>query len=92
MTTGNRCDGPACATFSPPGDRRWLYLVCQPDSPPSPLAALGIGPVPVEPLTFCSMRCVAQYAWLEAVVPGPATGAEPAPRSGTGWPGQDTAT
>jgi hypothetical protein len=72
---GNRCDAPGCTAFSPPSCR-WLYLV-QPPEDSSVLAALGIGRA--EPLTFCSMLCVAQYAYVQAVVEGSATGQEPSP-------------
>ncbi len=83
MTAGNRCDGPACGVFGPPGFR-WLYLVQQP-AEVSIMSALGLGQQS-EPLTFCSMRCVAGYCYVASVSADAATGSEPAPRSGIGWP------
>lgn len=82
MTAGLRCDGPGCRTFSAPA-AHWLYLMQQPDEPPI-MAALGINRT--EPLTFCSPLCVANFCYVLAMTAGHATGTEPPPRSGIGWP------
>jgi len=74
MTAGVQCD--TCRRFAPGPPPGWLYLVRQPSSEPSILASLGIGPRE-EPGTFCSMRCVAEYAIVEAAAGEPATGSEP---------------
>jgi hypothetical protein len=66
MAAGNQCD--TCRTFAPQGSPRWLYLVRQPTEPPSFVESmLGCR---TEPLTFCSMRCVAEYAYVQVVTDG----------------------
>jgi hypothetical protein len=82
MAAGNQCDN--CRAFGAPHSRSWLYLVRQPDAPQGFAALIGM-PVPAEPLTFCSMLCVGQYAYVQAVTTSPAAGTEPPP-AGTGWP------
>lgn len=85
---GNRCDAPGCEAFSAPS-ARWLYLIQQPEEY-SIMASLGIGRA--EPLTFCSYRCVAQYAYVATVTTEAPAGVEPPqrqeppPQSGIGWP------
>ena len=39
-----------------------------------------------EPGTFCSLRCVADWAYVHAMATGTPAGMEPPPRAGTGWP------
>ena len=72
MTAGLQCD--TCRTFGPQ-QAGWLYLVQQPAEQPTWAAAL-FG-TPSEPLTFCSVRCVAEYAVARVLVEGPAAGQEP---------------
>jgi hypothetical protein len=69
---GNQCDN--CRKFGvhPAG---WLYLVQHPEQPSSFMSSLF--PQPADPLTFCSMRCVAEYAYVQAVAKDAATGTEP---------------
>ena len=74
MTAGLQCD--TCRTFAPQGSPRWLYLVRQPPEPPSFVESM-LGSSRAEPLTFCSMRCVAEYAVARALVEGNAAGTEP---------------
>jgi hypothetical protein len=64
---GLQCDTCRRFSVSPAG---WLYLVRHPGEQ-SPLA--GLFGTPAEPLTFCSMRCVAEYAYAQAVTSEPAT-------------------
>jgi len=83
VTAGIQCDGPACRTFVPGQPAGWLVLMRAPEEERTGLAAL-FG-TPQQPATFCGEKCLANWAYLQ-VVPGPATGAEPPPRSGVGWP------
>lgn len=83
MTTGVRCE--SCGTFSPHADG-WLFLI-QPRSavdPQSILASLGGGRE--DPPTLCSVLCLAEWAYVQAMVNGAPTGVEPPTRAGTGWP------
>ena len=81
MTAGNLCD--SCGKFGPAHDPLWWYLIRQPGEPVSPIAAIFDRS---EPGTFCSLRCVADWAYVAAMANGTPTGAEPPPRAGTGWP------
>ena len=81
MTAGNLCDN--CGKFGPANDPRWWYLIRQPGEPVSPIAAIFERP---EPGTFCSLRCVADWAYVAAMANGKPTGMEPPPKAGTGWP------
>jgi hypothetical protein len=73
VTAGLQCD--TCRTFAPQSSPRWLYLVQQPSEPPSFVeSVLGTR---TEPLTFCSMRCIAEYAVARALVEGKPAGTEP---------------
>ena len=70
MTVGLQCD--TCRRFVPGSPPSWLYLVRQPPEP-SILSSLGIGRE--EPAAFCSMKCVAEYAYVQAI--DAASGTEP---------------
>ena len=83
MTAGLQCD--TCRTFAPQSSPRWLYLIQQPSEPPSFVESM-LGSSRVEPLTFCSMRCVAEHAYVVAMTNGAPAGTEPVPRTGLGWP------
>jgi hypothetical protein len=76
MTAGLQCD--TCRKFGPQ-QAGWLYLVQHPPAEQSPLMALVYGSQSVssEPLTFCSVRCVAECAVARVLVEGPAAGQEP---------------
>ena len=82
MTAGVQCK--TCRRFAPSAPPGWLYIV-RPAAEPSFMASLGIGPRD-EPATFCSMRCLAEWAYVQAVTFGAPAGTEPPPRAGTGWP------
>ena len=75
MTAGVQCD--TCRRFAPSTPPGWLYLV-RPSAEPPILSALGIGPKE-EPGAFCSMRCLAEYAIVQAALGEPASGTEPGP-------------
>jgi hypothetical protein len=81
VTTGVQCE--TCRVFSPQPSGQWLYLV-RPVTEPSVLAALGV--IGGDPGTFCSPRCLAEWAYVQAVTGSPATGIEPPSSSGVGWP------
>jgi hypothetical protein len=75
VTAGQQCDN--CRKFGVSHAPGWLYLIALPPEMPSPLlAALG-GVQSAEPLTFCCVRCVAEYAYVMAVAE--AAGTEPQP-------------
>ena len=81
MTAGNQCD--TCRRFLPQHAPGLLYLVQQPQESPSFISQMFA--TPAEPLTFCCMRCVAEYAYVLAMSTEKATGVEQG--TGTGWPG-----
>jgi hypothetical protein len=73
VAAGSQCD--SCRKFVPQHAPGLLYLVQQPTEPPSFVESmLGCR---AEPLTFCSMRCVAEYAYVQVVTSDRATGTEP---------------
>ena len=74
MTAGNQCD--SCRKFVPQHAPGLLYLVQQPHEPPSFVESM-LGSSRAEPLTFCSMRCVAEYAYVQVVTEGKPAGTEP---------------
>jgi hypothetical protein len=82
MTAGNLCDN--CGKFAPSGDPRWWYLIRQPAEPVSPMAV--VFGERQEPGTFCSLICVSEFAYVQAVTTGKPAGMEPPPKAGTGWP------
>lgn len=73
---GTQCD--TCRTFAPQPSPGWLLLARQAE--PSFMSLLSQGGGTEMVGTFCSMRCVAEYAYAHAVI------AEQ-PGTGTGWPG-----
>ena len=81
MTAGVQCE--TCRRFGPSTPPGWLDVV-RPTVEPSLLTALGV--VRDEPATFCRMLCLAEWACVQAAALEPATGTEPPPRAGTGWP------
>ncbi len=85
MSAGVQCE--TCRVFSPAPGGRWLCVVRIPDGGPSSvLASLGIGPRE-DPATFCSILCLAEWAYAYAMTVAAPAGTEPRPRAGTGWPG-----
>ena len=74
MTAGSQCDN--CRKFVPQHAPGMLYLVRQPPPEQSSFIASILG-TPAEPLTFCRMRCVAEYAMAHALIEGSAAGTEP---------------
>jgi len=84
MSAGSQCDN--CRAFVPVHQPGLLYLVQQ--QPPTDVIAAMFG-TPSDPLTFCGMRCVAEYAYVVAVATAAPAGTEPVPRAGLGWPGCD---
>ena len=73
MTAGVQCE--TCRKFSPPPSGGWLYVV-RPTAEPSIMASLGLGQRD-EPLTFCRVLCLAEWAVVQAAISEPATGKEP---------------
>ena len=83
MTAGVQCE--TCRKFGPGPPPGWLFLMRQPTSERDPVAQLLAFDRP-EPGTFCSLRCVADWAYVAAMANGKPTGMEPPPKAGTGWP------
>lgn len=76
MSAGTQCDN--CRTFGPSRAPGWFYLAQQPseDETPSIIAALFGNPS--EPLTFCTVRCLSEWAFVHAAADeAAATGTEP---------------
>jgi hypothetical protein len=63
MTAGTQCDN--CRVFGPSRPAGWFYVAQQPseEEPASSLAAALFGN-PQEPLTFCTVRCLADWAYV----------------------------
>ena len=74
MTAGVQCE--TCRVFCPQPSGRWLYVVRPSAEPSSIMASLGIGPRE-DPLTFCRVLCLAEWAVVQAAINEPATGTEP---------------
>lgn len=76
MTAGTQCDN--CRTFGPPHAPGWFYLGQQPagGEQPQSLAAALFGN-PSEPLTFCSIRCLADWAYVRNATAEAAAGTGP---------------
>ena len=76
MTAGVQCDN--CRVFGPSRPPGWFVLAQQPredDEPPSVLAALFGNSS--EPLTFCTVKCLADWAYVHAMTGEAAAGSEP---------------
>ena len=77
MTAGTQCD--TCRAFGSPHAPGWFVLYQYPaaeDAPPPLLSALFGNPS--EPLTFCTVKCLAEFATARALVEGmPAPKEEP---------------
>ena len=85
MTAGVQCDN--CREFGPGPPPGWLFLMSQPPTVERDLAARVLGSIDrFEPVTFCSLRCIADWAYVCAMATGAPAGMEPPPRAGTGWP------
>jgi hypothetical protein len=76
MTIGVQCE--TCRKFAPSTPPGWLYVVVRPSAEPGILASLWTGQRERDdPGTFCSMRCLAEWAYVQVVTGEPATGTEP---------------
>ena len=76
MTAGTQCD--SCRAFGPVHASGWFYVAQQPgeeDEPKSFAAALFGNPS--EPLTFCTIRCLADWAYVRNAAAEAAAGTEP---------------
>jgi hypothetical protein len=65
VTAGNQCDN--CRKFSPGHTPGWLYLIQQPDESDEPPIIAALFGTPSEPLTFCTVKCVAEYTYAKAI-------------------------
>jgi hypothetical protein len=63
VSAGTHCDN--CRVFGPSHPPGWFYLGQQPgpeEAPPAILTALFGNPS--EPLTFCTIKCLAEWAYV----------------------------
>jgi len=76
VTAGTQCDN--CRAFGPPHPPGWFCVAQQPgeDDRPTSLAAALFGR-PSEPLTFCSIRCLSEWAYVRNAAAEAAAGTEP---------------
>lgn len=74
MTAGVQCD--TCRTFTPQPSASWLFLV-RPEAQPSVMSALLGASRSEDPATFCSWKCLADYAIARALVEGQPAPEEP---------------
>jgi hypothetical protein len=76
VSAGVQCDN--CRMFGPSRAPGWFYVAQHPaayDDPPSVFAAIFGNPG--EPLTFCTVKCLADWAYVHAMTGEAATGKEP---------------
>lgn len=78
MTAGTQCD--TCRKFGPSHSPGWFCLWQQPgdDEGRAPILAALFGN-PSEPLTFCTIKCLAEFATARALVEGQPAPEEPSP-------------
>ena len=75
MTAGTQCDN--CRKFGPVHAPGWFHVGQQPvetSDPPSPLAVLFGNPY--EPLTFCTIKCLADWAYVRNAAAEASAGTE----------------
>ena len=75
MTAGTQCDN--CRVFAPPHPPGWFFLGQQPgeEEAPSALSVLfGRSP---EPLAFCTIACLADWAFVQKLAAEASAGSEP---------------
>ena len=74
MTAGVQCDN--CRRFGPPHAPGWFFVAQQPgENEPSSFMTALFGKHG-EPLTFCTVKCLAEWAYVHAVA-SEAAGTEP---------------
>jgi len=62
MTAGSQCDN--CRTFAPSHPPGWFYVAQQPGEEAVPSLAAALFGKPSEPLTFCSVKCLSEWAYV----------------------------
>lgn len=78
MTAGNQCDN--CRKFGPSHAPGWFSLMQQPGDEEQPRSILGaLFGTPSEPLTFCTVRCLSEFATARALIEGQADPEVPRP-------------
>lgn len=76
MSAGVQCDN--CRVFAPRNPAGWLYLIQQPaEETDVPLVVRALFGTPSEPLTFCTVKCVAEYTFAQSVAAEASAGTEP---------------
>ena len=84
MSAGTQCDN--CRRFGPSHAPSWFFLAQQPGDEEVVSVMAALFGRPREPFTFCTVRCLAEWAYVHAAAVGAPDGTEPPPRSGIGWP------
>ena len=64
----SQCDN--CKVIGPVTPAGWIVTGVIEQPQPSLLTMFGGGGGAAEPAMFCTWKCVAEYAWLKAVIPG----------------------
>ena len=75
MTAGVQCD--TCRTFSPSHAPGWFFLSQIPGEEQVPSIMTKLFGNSCEPLTFCTVKCVAEFATARALVEEQPAGEEP---------------
>ena len=75
MTAGTQCDN--CRTFSSSHAPGWFYVAQQPGEEDAPSVMSALFGRPSEPLTFCSIRCLSEWAYVRNAAAEAAAGTEP---------------
>ena len=75
MSAGTQCDN--CRKFGPSPAPGWFYVAKQPgeDEPRTIMTALFGNPA--EPLTFCTVKCLSEWAYVHAAASEAAAEAGP---------------
>jgi len=77
VTAGTQCDN--CRTFGPSRAPGWFYLGQQPGEETAPSILSALFGNPEEPLTFCTIKCLAEWAYVRNAAAEAAAGTEAGP-------------
>ena len=75
MSAGTQCDN--CRTFGPSRAPGWFYLGQQPAEEEVPSILSALFGSQGEPLTFCTVACLADWAFVQKLAAEAQAGSEP---------------
>ena len=75
MTAGTQCD--TCRAFGPPHAPGWFVLHQYPGDEERQSVLSALFGNPSEPLTFCTVKCLAEFATARALIEQQPAGEEP---------------